>query len=67
METVLLILAAVVGGWWVLNHLSAFNRRGCPSCKGTGKKRSSLIGSRYKTCRRCGGKGEVRAFGGRPE
>jgi DnaJ-class molecular chaperone len=57
-----LVLAAivVVVGWWVDVQRRPIRR--CPSCDGS--KKNAGDGSRYwGTCRRCGGKGEVRRLG----
>lgn len=50
---------AVFGVGWYLDLLRRPNKD-CPSCGGSEKDRR---GSRWGTCRRCGGKGYVRRIG----
>ncbi len=59
---VLIIGAAVVVGWWATTQ--RYPIRKCPSCKGS-KKNAGSNSERWGTCRRCGGKGEVRRLGSR--
>lgn len=55
----------VTGGAYLIYHLYRFNRRRCPSCEGSGKRRSGVFSERYRTCSRCGGSGEIRGWIGR--
>jgi hypothetical protein len=56
---VLIVAAVALIGWWVDVQRRPIRR--CPSCKGS--KRNSGSSQRWGTCRRCGGKGEVRRLG----
>ena len=67
MDKLMLAVAVVVAGVWVLRHLSAYNRRVCPKCKGTGTVKSWILFGRHRQCPRCGGANWVRGWGGRPE
>jgi DnaJ-class molecular chaperone len=63
-EVVVIVAAIAVAGWWIDVHRHPM--RSCPSCKGS-KKNTSSNGQRWRTCRRCAGKGAVRRFGaGKP-
>jgi hypothetical protein len=62
-EVVVLAAAIAVTAWWV--DVQRHPIRRCPSCNGS--KRNSGNAKRWGTCRRCGGKGEVRRFGARGE
>jgi DnaJ-class molecular chaperone len=57
----LIIAAAVVVGWWATVQRHPIRK--CPACKGS-KKNAGSNSERWGTCRRCGGKGEVRRLGG---
>jgi hypothetical protein len=59
---VVLIVIAVAAIWWI--DIQRHPVRRCPSCKGS-KKNAGSSATRWGTCRRCGGKGELRRFGGR--
>jgi hypothetical protein len=59
-SVVVLIGAAIVVAWWLSVQHHPIRR--CPSCKGS-KKNAGSTSERWGTCRRCGGKGEVRRFG----
>ena len=67
MDKLMLAVAVVVAGVWVLRHLSTHNRRVCPRCKGTGKVRSGIFSGRFQQCPRCGGANWIKGWGGRPE
>ena len=59
--TVLVLIAVVaLVALWV--DVQRHPIRRCPSCKGT-KKNGGSTALRWGTCRRCGGKGEVRRRG----
>jgi DnaJ-class molecular chaperone len=60
---VLVIVVIVVIGWWV--DVQRHPIRRCPRCKGTKRNTGSTTSLTWGTCRRCGGKGEVRRFGAR--
>jgi DnaJ-class molecular chaperone len=57
---VVIIVVVVAALWW--STMQRHPIRVCPSCKGS-KKNSGSTDQRWGTCRRCGGKGEVRRFG----
>ena len=57
---VVLVAAIAVVAWWV--DIQRHPIRRCPSCNGS-KKNAGSSSLRWGTCRRCGGKGEVRRFG----
>ena len=59
------VLAGAVAGvaWWV--DVARRPIRRCPSCKGTKRNTGNSTSLTWGTCRRCGGKGEVRRFGAR--
>jgi hypothetical protein len=61
---VVLVVIVVIALWWF--DVQRHPIRRCPSCKGT-KKNAGSSSLRWGTCRRCGGKGEVPRFGGRPQ
>ena len=48
MDKLMLAVAVVVAGVWVLRHLSAYNRRVCPKCKGTGTVKSWILFGRHR-------------------
>ena len=57
---VLAVAAVVVAGWYVDVRWHPVRR--CPSCGGS-KKNWGSDTRRWGTCRRCGGRGDVRRFG----
>ncbi|MCW2932021.1 MAG: hypothetical protein JWM19_2983 [Actinomycetia bacterium] len=59
-EVVVIVAAVAVAAWWIDVHRHPM--RTCPSCKGS-KKNTNSSGQRWRTCRRCSGKGEVRRLG----
>ncbi len=58
---ILIIIVIIVIVGWSFDVRYRPNRQ-CPSCKGSKKNRGSTE-LRWGTCRRCGGKGEVRRWG----
>jgi DnaJ-class molecular chaperone len=56
---VVIVAIVVIAGWWLDVRRHPIRR--CPSCNGS--KRNTSNSQRWGTCRRCGGKGEVRRFG----
>ncbi|WP_133061632.1 hypothetical protein [Streptosporangium minutum] len=65
MNDQLLVAAVAIGAvWFVGRSVFRHNLTRCPRCKGTRKIRSSILSSRYRTCTRCGGAGEIRAWFG---
>lgn len=58
-----LIAAVILVGWWLSVLLHPIRR--CPACKGS-KKNAGSNALRWGLCGRCGGRGEVRRFGGPP-
>lgn len=58
---VVIIVAVVVIAWWV--DVQRHPIRRCPSCKGTKRNTGNTTSLRWGTCRRCGGKGELRRPG----
>jgi DnaJ-class molecular chaperone len=57
---VVIVAVVVIIGWWVDVQRRPIRR--CPSCNGS-KKNAGSSSLRWGTCRRCGGKGEVRRRG----
>lgn len=60
-EVVVVVGAVAAVAWWVDVHRRPIRR--CPSCNGTKRNTGSSTSIRWGTCRKCGGKGEVRRFG----
>jgi hypothetical protein len=61
-DAVAIVAAILAAGWWV--DVQRHPMRRCPSCNGS-KKNTGSSSQRWGTCRRCGGKGEVRRLGAR--
>lgn len=64
MNEILISLAAVGGGLWVLYKLITNPFKRCTRCKGAGNLPAGVLG-RYRRCSRCGGSGEIRGWLGR--
>jgi hypothetical protein len=61
---VVLVVIVVIVVWWIDVRWHPVRR--CPSCKGS-KRNTGSTATRWGTCGRCGGTGEVRRFGGREQ
>jgi len=60
MGIVVIIALAAAGLWWF--DVQRHPIRRCPRCNGS-KRNAGSSQTRWGTCGRCGGKGEVRRFG----
>ena len=56
----LIIIGLILLTLILLWDRARYPRKFCRACKGTGRRRSWIIGSAFGECRTCGGKGQLR-------